>query len=177
MKYLLSAVAVVGVLLVAPSTGASAQSAPYCEPGQTPEFVDGFAMLKAELGDPMGDPLECEHTNPENGDALQQTSTGLAFYRASANTWTFTNGYEHWALASEGLVYWTGESIDPPAIPPPAHTPLPPLVSGARPGLVVALTFDAGSDRGYAEDILDTLRDQRAQVWIAAARANRGRSP
>lgn len=40
-----------------------------------------------------------------------------------------------------------------PSVPPP----IPPRVEG--PSGVVALTFDAGADRGYAEDILDTLLD------------------
>ncbi len=62
----------------------------------------------------MGTPVECEHTNPVNGDSLQQTTTGLAFYRKSTNTPTFTNGSEHWALTPTGTVYWTGGSIDPP---------------------------------------------------------------
>jgi peptidoglycan/xylan/chitin deacetylase (PgdA/CDA1 family) len=59
------------------------------------------------------------------------------------------------------------------APPPPASQPLPAGVAGAAaamptsvpliparvdgPAGVVALTFDAGADRGYAEDILDTL--------------------
>ncbi len=94
--------------------------APYCESGKSPEFVFGFAALKAAVGDPMGTPLECEHTNPENGDALQQTTTGLSFYRKSTNTPTFTNGFEHWALTPNGLVYWVGDSIDPPPDAPPA---------------------------------------------------------
>jgi peptidoglycan/xylan/chitin deacetylase (PgdA/CDA1 family) len=33
-----------------------------------------------------------------------------------------------------------------------------------RKGAVVALTFDAGADRGYAEDILDLLRSQRIKA-------------
>ena len=36
---------------------------------------------------------------------------------------------------------------------------IPPRVDG--PAGVVALTFDAGADRGYAEDILDTLSDEQ----------------
>jgi peptidoglycan/xylan/chitin deacetylase (PgdA/CDA1 family) len=52
----------------------------------------------------------------------------------------------------------------PPACPvvedvatPVAPPPIPPRVDG--PSGVVALTFDAGADFGYAEDILDTLSD------------------
>ncbi len=87
---------------------------PYCGPGQVPEFVFGFAALADALGATMGEPTECQHTDPGSGDALQQTTTGLSFYRASTNTPTFTNGAEHWALTANGLVYWTGDSIDPP---------------------------------------------------------------
>ena len=149
MQRLLSALTFVGALFIAPVLAASAQSTPYCQPDQAPEFGSGSAALKAELGETMGDALECEHANPENGDVLQQTSTGLSFFRQSTGTPTFTNGWDHWALTPGGVVYWTSDSIDPPAAVPPAGGPL------------VALTFDAGADRGYAADILDTLRAQR----------------
>jgi peptidoglycan/xylan/chitin deacetylase (PgdA/CDA1 family) len=43
------------------------------------------------------------------------------------------------------------------ASPTPTMPPIPSRVEG--PSGVVALTFDAGADRGYAEDILDTLSD------------------
>jgi hypothetical protein len=75
---------------------------PFCEAGKQPEFAFGFAQLKARLGDKMGDPIECEHTNVDNGDSLLQTTTGLAFYRKATNTPTFTNGFEHWALTAQG---------------------------------------------------------------------------
>ncbi|MBI4493058.1 MAG: hypothetical protein HY690_09715 [Chloroflexi bacterium] len=88
---------------------------PYCGPGQTPRFQSGFAMLQEQLGSKMGLPRECEHSNPDNGDALQKTSTGLSIYRKSTNTPTFTNGSEHWALTPEGPLYWAGASVDPPA--------------------------------------------------------------
>jgi hypothetical protein len=70
----------------------------------------------ALLGDSMGQPLECEHANPANGDSLQRTTTGLAFYRQATNTPTFTTGGEHWALTSDGLQHWTGTNIDPPTM-------------------------------------------------------------
>jgi len=40
----------------------TALPAPYCPPGEAPRFVLGFAELKRELGDVMGEPVECEHT-------------------------------------------------------------------------------------------------------------------
>src|SRR5437867_3929277 len=51
-----------------------------CPPGEPPLFVLGFAGLKERLGDRMGEAVSCELPGPE-GDALQQTTTGLARYR------------------------------------------------------------------------------------------------
>src|SRR5215216_4239395 len=85
-----------------------------CPPGKEPAFVLGFAGLKERLGDRMGEPLSCERPGP-TGDALQQTTTGVARYRKNTNVPSFTSGDEHWALTEHGLVYWTGRAIDPPA--------------------------------------------------------------
>jgi hypothetical protein len=84
-----------------------------CYVGQRPTFDYGFANLRAAIGDRMGDPASCERYGPE-GDALQQTTTGLARYRKTSNTPTFTSGSEHWAMTERGLVYWTGSALDPP---------------------------------------------------------------
>ena len=131
-------------VLVASSTSAAA---PYCAPGQEPEFVLGFAFTKSQLGEIMGDPLECEHANPENGDTLQQTSTGLSFYRKSTNTPTFTDGWRHWGWTAAGMVFWTGDSIDPPpgsepAAPIPTPTRVP--VNPDAPVADLALPFALG---------------------------------
>jgi hypothetical protein len=94
---------------------ASAPGAPYCQQGESPQFRFGFATLSAALGSRMGSPTSCEYTDPRgSGDTLQRTDKGLALYRQSTNTPTFTTGFEHWALTNGGLVYWTGDSIDPP---------------------------------------------------------------
>jgi hypothetical protein len=85
-----------------------------CTPGQ-PIFVHGAATLKAALGEAMGDPLECERVTSAAGDTEQRTTTGLAYYRASSNAVAFTNGFDHWALAPNGVVHWTGDAVDPPA--------------------------------------------------------------
>ncbi len=94
---------------------ATAQAPAYCQPGQTPQLASPFAALKQRLGDTMGTPLECEHVNAENGDTVQETTTGLAVYRKRTGTPTFTNGWAHWALTERGLVTWEGERTDPPA--------------------------------------------------------------
>ncbi len=69
-----------------------------------------------------------------------------------------------------------------PTSPPsatPTTAPRPtaaPTVRAASSGAVVALTFDAGSDRGYAVDILDTLRQEHVPASFGItgqwARAN-----
>lgn len=93
----------------------SAVLAPFCAPGKQPEFVLGFAQLKERLGATMGAPLECEHGDPNGtGDTLQQTSTGLAYYRQKTGAVMFTDGWNHWALVGTQLVEWEGESVDPP---------------------------------------------------------------
>jgi hypothetical protein len=106
---------------------AAGQSAEFCASDQSPRFKFGFAALRASVGDAMGEPIECEHANPENGDTLQHTTHGLSFYRKSTNTPTFTDGFHHWALTVDGLVSWTGSSIDPPGVLPttPNATQLP----------------------------------------------------
>lgn len=106
-------------LVVATTGSAALAAAPYCAEGQDAEFVFGFAFMKSQLGDTMGDPIECEHANPANGDTLQQTTAGLAFYRKSTNTPTFTDGWNHWAWTVDGLVTWAGARIDPPGVYPP----------------------------------------------------------
>ena len=114
MKLKAAAVALAAVVSVAFAAATPVLAAPYCAPGQEPVYVFGFKALHDILGEQIGDPLECEHTEASTGDAHQQTSKGLSFYREITNTPTFTNGWDHWALTAQGLVYWTGSSIDPP---------------------------------------------------------------
>jgi hypothetical protein len=93
----------------------AAQSSTFCPAGQSPHYAAGFADLKAHIGDAMGDPLTCEYPDPNGtGDIHQDTTTGLAFWRKSTNTPTFTDGFNHWGLTAQGWVTWTGSSVDPP---------------------------------------------------------------
>lgn len=88
---------------------ASAQAETFCPPGQQPHFSLGFAFLKTQLGDLMGEPLECEHYDVV-GDAWQKTTTGQAFYLHKSNTPMFTVGNQHWAWTLAGLQQWTGKA-------------------------------------------------------------------
>jgi hypothetical protein len=91
-------------------------TAPHCQPGETPQFRLGFAALSARLGGSMGKPTSCPYGDSAgSGDTLQTTDTGLAIYRASSDITTFTNGSDHWALVAGQVVHWTGDSLDPPA--------------------------------------------------------------
>ena len=107
----------------------------YCGAGEMPEFRYGFAHLKSLLGATMGEPIECEHTDPENGDTLQQTTTGLAYYRAATNVAAFTDGALHRAWTERGLVTWTGNGSDAPgtavasALPEPSEGVVLPAVN------------------------------------------------
>jgi len=83
--------------------------APFCAPGRRPTFVLGFAQLKARLGETMGEPVECEHINPDNGDILQHTNAGIAIYRQDARALEFTDGWRHWMLIGDELITWEGD--------------------------------------------------------------------
>ncbi|MDQ6673166.1 MAG: hypothetical protein M3069_20910 [Chloroflexota bacterium] len=93
---------------------AHAQAALHCPPGQVAQFVLGIGALYQRLGDTMGQPLECEHPSAANGDTLQQTTMGLAYYRAAINAPSFTDGLVHYALVGGRLERWRNASVDPP---------------------------------------------------------------
>ncbi|HEY0583349.1 MAG TPA: hypothetical protein VGE94_14285, partial [Chloroflexota bacterium] len=81
------------ILTLGPSAVSSAQPAPHCGASSPPVYVFGFANLKTRLGSAMGDPVSCEYADPNGtGDTLQDTTAGLAFWRKSTNTPTFTDG-------------------------------------------------------------------------------------
>lgn len=166
------------IFLGQPTPSALAQGAPFCAPGSAPTFVQGFAQLKSILGDVMGDPVECEHTDGTSGDVLQQTTTGLAFWRKSTNTATFTDGYRHWALTGRGLVAWEGNSIDPPATARPAGGQAAPaggsgqsVASGGRTESAAVSAIGAGRRRTPNEFVFRTI-DQAPQAsgWPCQSR-------
>ena len=143
---------VAGLLPLAP--GHVAYAAPFCQPGESPEFRSGFASLKEQLGPLMGDPSECEHLDAATGDTLQNTTTGLAYYRKATNTPTLTDGQRHWALTADGLIAWEGGGPDPPGVSeasPASSTPVSraPVVAAA-PAVGQALLEDPLTAPGAA---------------------------
>ena len=137
-------VALVLLLTVTASPAPLLAAPEFCAPGETPQFRFGFAFLSSRLGETMGNPIECEHGNPANGDPLQATTTGLAYYRSYTNTPTFTDGWNHWAWTASGLVYWTGSSPDPPGVFVPTPTPSPTPTLAELPAPTAAIDEPAG---------------------------------
>jgi len=88
---------------------ADAASTPLCTPDRA-NFAYGLANLKLQLGEVMGEPLECERAVDSEGNTVQLTTTGLAAYEQRTQTVTFTDGWRHWAFARGRLVTWDGDA-------------------------------------------------------------------
>jgi hypothetical protein len=102
-------------------TGPSARGTPLtvapAPPDKPVAFVMGFAAFRERVGEAMGSPLENEHGTAANCDTVQQTTTGLAYWRCSTNSMTFAalpDGLHHWALLDGNLIEWVGPTPDPP---------------------------------------------------------------
>ena len=97
---------VVAVLLIGQVTPVQAQGA--IAPAAECQFILGFATLKAlidaaEGPEKVGDCLENERFNPQNGEARQHTTSGLLVWRKADNWTAFTDGYRTWANGPHGL--------------------------------------------------------------------------
>jgi hypothetical protein len=80
-----------------------ADAAAFAQPAGC-RFVLGFARLRELVGPPtVGDCLEDEHHNPENGDGLQRTTGGLLVWRKADNFTAFTDGHRSWVNGPYGL--------------------------------------------------------------------------
>lgn len=91
-----------------------AQDAPYCAAGEAVDWQPVLVSLSQQLGDTMGQPLECPHPAGDSDDIVQQTSTGLAVLRARTGAPTFTDGTTRWALIGADILSWTDAGLDPP---------------------------------------------------------------
>jgi hypothetical protein len=98
-------------------------------------------MLKEHIPYIVGDCIENEWHNAENGDGLQRTTGGLLVWRKADNWTAFTDGATTWINGPYGLVSrrnherfeWEGE-LSVPVPPPPAASAPPPARSDS--GLV-----------------------------------------
>src|SRR4051794_21004758 len=67
-------------------------------------FVGGFARLRDLVGaDKIGNCLEDEHFNADNGNTEQRTSGGLMVWRRADNFTAFTDGGTTWVIGPDGL--------------------------------------------------------------------------
>src|SRR5262245_56179157 len=88
--------------IVAIVTVASLLTPASAQPGC--RFVLGFAALRDLVGaQKVGNCLEDEHFNLENGDAEQRTSGGLLVWRKADNFTAFTDGGTTWVNGPNGL--------------------------------------------------------------------------
>jgi hypothetical protein len=66
-------------------------------------FRLGFAELHDLIPDVVGDCTDDESHDPQTGDALQHTTTGLLVWRKSDNWTAFTDGFRSWVDGPLGL--------------------------------------------------------------------------
>jgi hypothetical protein len=93
-------------------------------------FQLGFRALHDLIPDIVGDCVDGEYHNPDNGDGLQDTTKGLLVWRKSDNWTAFTNGSTTWINGPFGLQSRPNDQrFDwEAAAPPPARptaTPVP----------------------------------------------------
>jgi hypothetical protein len=93
------------VLVLAPALPSAADD--------PPQFRLGFKLLSDQIPTIVGEPLEEEHHNPLNGDALQMTTSGLMVWRKSDNWTAFTTGWRSWVNGPLGLQERGNESRFP----------------------------------------------------------------
>lgn len=140
------------------ATGSSPpQTGTYCPSNQTPQFKNGFALLKQQLGEVMGEPTSCEYYDGA-GNAYQMTTAGQAFYLKQTNTPAFIRGNQYWAWTAQGLVNQS----------PPPEAALMTFVPGGP--------FDMGSHQGESDELpihqvrLDAFHIDRYEVTNARFR-------
>lgn len=91
------------------------------------QFVLGFAALHDLIPDVVGACVSDEQHNPDNGDALQETTNGLLVWRKADNWTAFTNGYQTWINGPLGLqqrlneqrFWWEANPDHLPVVPAP----------------------------------------------------------
>ena len=123
--------ALVAVTAIGPRpTVTEAQTAANCH------FQLGFRTLHNMAPGVVGDCIENEWHNAENGDGLQRTTRGLMAWRKADNWTAFTDGYMTWINGPFGLQSrlnvqrFAWEGVAPAPVPPPQADPPPPSGGG-----------------------------------------------
>jgi hypothetical protein len=144
---------------------------PFCEPGQPVAYPIWFAVLRAHLGEAMGDPTECPHVDEANGHLFQATTAGVGEVPAATGLPAFTNGWDHWALTSQGMVHWTGAESSPPQgseiLPVKPQGPLPAELQPTMDLLRATPAPESTGKANWAEVVEDWLSRDGTNVVIA----------
>jgi len=90
------------ILAIMTSIAVLLPTSPRMASAATCRFVLGFARLQAAMP-ATGDCLANEYYNPQNGDALQETTNGLLVWRKADNVVAFTDGYRSWLDGPYGI--------------------------------------------------------------------------
>lgn len=135
---------ILGLVMFFGAVVALAQIETFCPSGQAPHFQYGFAFLKQQLGEIMGEPLQCEHYDAK-GNAFQQTTTGQAIYQKETNRLTFSGGHHVWTWTPDGLKH----DMTTPE-PAEVEVTLSPALSSTMRVISYNLLFGAGADPVWA---------------------------
>jgi hypothetical protein len=124
-RWRFAALALLSATLLAP-VGGVVRAQAFCPDG-TEGIPSGAALqvLGPLLPDTIGEPTECEHV-ADNGDLLQATSGGLAYWQAGTQTAHFTDGADDWWYADGALVSRASAPAPVAADAPAAETAPPP---------------------------------------------------
>lgn len=76
-----------------------------------PQFTMGFADLASLIPDVVGQPIANEQFNPQTGQSIQPTTTGLMVWRKADNATAFTDGSTTWILGPDGLQHRPNDTI------------------------------------------------------------------
>ena len=121
-------------------------------------FALGFAALREQIPRVVGECVEDEWHNPENGDGLQQTTGGLLVWRKADNWTAFTDGTTTWINGPVGLV------SRPNAGAPYPWEATPAAGSGTAPDGPARLTHGP---------LLGAVTDRAVRVWARSDRPAR----
>lgn len=150
--------------VAAPATPAAGPG--LAAPAATRATVAPVMVSDAPTSTPAAAPVATVSNAPAGVGGVQPAGEAVvagtaATAAAAAATDAGFGGGVRAAATAVGLDVTTALSFSRPAPPPDPGTGMSQLIDGGSNGRPeVALTFDTGADRGYAEAILDLLRDQ-----------------
>jgi hypothetical protein len=166
MRRVLLSVLALLVLFAAPLGVVVAEAAPSVAPrGADCTFALGFQALYEQIPDVVGECTTDELHNPDNGDALQQTTNGLLAWRKLDNWTAFTDGATTWIIGPEGLQDRPNDMRfcwEPEADPRGCDLP------GVIPSGLQAAWDALGRAPAPRGSELGTLREH-AEAWLAAS--------